>query len=93
MRMEKWVLRIQESWKGGPEAHLAEIDVIDDEVISVRKLEGFEEQIRKYAIDVDIEFTQLYIDGVITELQSDEVKSFRSYRKYFCNDINFIKVG
>ena len=23
---------------------------------------------------------------------SDEVKSFRSYRKYFCNDINFIKV-
>ena len=90
--MEKWVLRVQDSLRGGPEAHLIEIDVIDDEVISVRKLEGFEEQIRKYAIDVDIEFTQLYIDGVIAELQSDEVKSFRSYRKYFCNDINFIKV-
>lgn len=91
--MEKWVLRVQDSLRGGPEVHLIEIDVIDDEVISVRKLEGFEEQIRKYAIDVDIEFTQLYIDGVIAELQSDEVKSFRSYRKYFCNDINFIKVG
>lgn len=91
--MEKQVLRIQKSRKGRPEVYLAEIDVIDDEVISVRKLEDFEEQICKYAIDVDIEFTQLYIGGIIAELQSDEVKSFRSYRKYFCNDINFIKVG
>lgn len=91
--MEKWVLRVQESRRGGPEAHLIEIDVMDDKVISVKKVEDFEEQIRKYAIDVDIDFTRLYVEGMIAELQSEEVKSFRGYRRFFCNDINFIKVG